>query len=149
MTIDKLRPAAEAVLGRSIDIVPPTMMDIYSSSGSRNGNPDQGIPYAARVVGREIRVAEAFCRASEGLRLAIIAHELGHVIDEAADTVPMSGSPDWSTDPREISATRRASEILRAAGIGILDLVAALPTEHLVRAGILRPKAISQPSRLQ
>lgn len=141
--IDTLKPAAEKVSGKPLDIVPPTMVDIFSSARTHGQRQDNFVDYTARVDGNAVRVAADFCRASAEAKLAIIAHELGHIIDAASGTEPGQGHRGWSADPREISATRRGSEILRAAGVDDLGFVLALPAEHLVPAGILRPADVS------
>ncbi len=143
LAIEKLQPAAERVLGQAIDVAPPTMVDIYASAAGLGDRRDESLKYAARVDGKQIRITATFCRTAAGSRLAIIAHELGHVLDTAAGTTPVAGSPNWNADPREISATRRGREILSAAGIGNLDLIAAMPAEHLAHAGILHPVPLS------
>jgi len=142
--IDRLTPAAETVLGKPIDIRPPTTVDIFSSVRTHGKIDAFSITYAARVEGKEIRIAMDFCNKSEAYKLAIIAHELGHVVDNEAGTAPDKGQPNWITDPRELAATRRGGDILRVAGIGTLDMVTNLPPEHLVAAGVLRSVAVPE-----
>ena len=137
--IDTLKPAAEKVSGKPLDVVPPTMVDIFSSARPPGQRQDTFVDYTARVDGNDVRVAADFCRASAAAKLAIIAHEMGHIIDAAAGAEPGQGHRGWNADPREISATRRGSEILRAAGVDDLGFALTLPAEHLVPAGILRP----------
>lgn len=141
--IEKLQPAAESVLGKPIDVAPPTMVDVYASAAGLGDRRDESLKYAARVDGKQIRITTTFCRSAAGIRLAIIAHELGHILDTAAGTTPVAGASNWNLDPREISATHHAGKILHAAGIGNLDLIAAMPAEHLAHAGILQPVPLS------
>lgn len=69
--------------------------------------------------GSQVSIYESFCKEPLAFQQAVLAHELGHVVDVAeAGKRPATGL-SWQDRPAEIEATRQGLKIMAAAGLDV------------------------------
>jgi hypothetical protein len=132
-TVARLLRGAERVVGRKLNVVGPDSVLVARIDGGEVGRDDEMAYATFRVDEGDGRINiydRTFCRLSEPDRLATLAHELGHVADNAlggnldkpCPSFPCLW-PAWEERGHEIRATAYAYRILNAAGVdpGLLD----------------------------
>lgn len=123
--VRELLPGAERIVGRKLNVLGPDGVLLFRIDGVEVSQDDE-VAYVTFRPGDEdgrINVFErTFCRFGRGERRAVMAHELGHVVDQAL-TGNLSRpcrmpcvQPQWLERDSEVRATAYGFLILRALG---------------------------------
>ena len=112
-----LKPYAEAVAGQSLAIevlggVPPILSRMVEERG--------GMRVVAQInAHRQIVIYPIFCPGPAGFKEAMMAHEIGHLIDFSINPEPVfwrswrHALEPWETRPMEIKANGYADQTIR------------------------------------
>lgn len=131
--IAELLPFAEQIAGKALDVKPPSNVVLFWISPS--GAPTEQA--TAHVFGHSIQIHKAFCTKDDGVKAAILAHELGHIIEgETGQASPWITAEKWADRATEIRATRHALDIFYRGGRDIRAFRREYDPEHLEKAGL-------------
>ena len=111
--INELLPFAEQIAGKTLDVKLPRNVVLFWIPP--NGATEEQA--TAHVFGNSIQIHKAFCIKDDTVKAAIIAHELGHIIEgESSQSSPWIMAEKWADRITEIRATRHAIDIFHRSG---------------------------------
>lgn len=133
--IAELLPFAEQIAGKPLPVVAPRHVALLTIAPAGI----IGYQETAHVFGAHIEIHPHFCRRDKEVQAAIIAHELGHLIDgQSGQMSPAISAAQWADRTTEIGATRHAIEIFRRAGKDVAAFRREYQVSHLEHAGLAR-----------
>lgn len=131
--IAELRPFAEQIAGKPLEITLPRNVVLFWISPS--GASEE--PATAHVFGTSIQIHKGFCVKDDEVKAAIIAHELGHLIEgESSQASPWIMAAKWADRITEIRATRHAIDIFHRSGRNPDAFRREYEPRHLEKAGL-------------
>ncbi len=131
--INELRPFAEEIAGKPLEITLPRSVVLFWISPS-GVSEEQA---TAHVFGKSIQIHKGFCIKDDEVKAAIIAHELGHIIEgESSQASPWIMAEKWADRSTEIRATRHAIDIFQRSGRNPDAFRREYEPRHLEKAGL-------------
>lgn len=131
--ITELLPFAEQIAGKPLEVKLPSSVVLFWISPG-------GVPTeqaTAHVFGNSIQIHKAFCIKDNAVKAAILAHELGHIIEgESSQASPWIMAEKWADRATEIRATRHAIDIFQRAGRDVQAFRREYDPKHLEKAGL-------------